>query len=149
MKHGFTLIELLSVLTIMAIVLSMATFSVIGWGRSTGMRAALETVERGLAMARQRAVTFREPTAFVTGMLDDGHAYFVITNAAGRVGDTNVLSGNIDVVPDALQPIRFTPRGTLDTDDRTLVLHERQRGAYGMTATILVYRVTGNTKVLQ
>ncbi len=146
MARAFTLIELLSVLAVMLIVLTMAVFAVIDWGRTTGMRASVVTVEHALTMARQRAVAQREPTVFVCSLPETVPGAFVITNATGLLGETNYLRRGIAFAPDSTATIRFSPRGGPGAD-AVLILQEINRGVHALSSTISVSGVTGQTTV--
>ncbi len=145
-RHGFTLIELLAVLAVMLVVLSMTVFSVIDWSRATGMRASLQTIERGLAMARQQAMAQRERTVFVCSPPDIVPGAFTITNALGLIGETNYLRQGIAFAEDGAEVVCFEPRGDV-RGEQCLILREANRGANAMTATVRVDAITGESAV--
>jgi prepilin-type N-terminal cleavage/methylation domain-containing protein len=144
---AFTLIELLAVLAVMLIVLSMVAIAVIDWGRESGMRASATTIERALTMARGRAVAHRESTVFVSSLPAVTPGAFVITNATGLLGDTNYLRQGIAFDENSAATIRFSPRGAPDGGEAVIVLREVYRGPEGLSCTIRVDGVTGQTRV--
>lgn len=76
-RSGITLIELLVVIAIMAIVASLSIPAFTGMGRGAAMRGAVAEITSTLALARQWAITKREPVTFDYGNDSTGAFYSV------------------------------------------------------------------------
>ena len=146
-RSAFTIIELLTVLTIMLIVLSIAALAAVDWARTTGMRAAVTSVEAGLIRARQHAVTQRQPTLFYTEAAGQSPSSFALATDEGLLGPIQALRRGIGFHRDSDTNATFTLRGSVEEGPRVFILTEPHRGARALTATVEVFGVTGHTEV--
>ena len=152
-RQGFTLLEILAVLTIMMIMMGMAMFAFVEWGRGGALRSATNNVKAGIARARTHTITFREPSWIVctntsTGIL---RGYYFVANAAdGLLGVTNFLPEGLAFTTDTDSPLTFKLDGSLEGGAATkyVEIYEPFRPAGGVINRIRVYPLTGRTIVL-
>ena len=129
-KSGFTLLELLTVMVIMFVLMGMATVGFRGAMRTTGMTGAALSVQAGLRMARQYAMTHQSRT-FVLFDQDGEKAWYYVcaqvgTAVAGgfsdRVNATRVLPWRDgDLVGNEVYNILDGSKMVVSTNKNTLI----------------------------
>ena len=88
-RSGVTLLELLVVIAVMVIVLTISMPAFTGMGRGAGMRGTVAEVKATLSLARQWAITKREPVTFKYGYdTSTTSDYYVVYIAKS---DTNTI----------------------------------------------------------
>lgn len=169
-ESGFTLIEILMVLAIMMLLMGMAMFAFVDFGREAKMRTATLNFRSAFNGARQNAITHRQRTYLVYGNVPGmgsppgsppQRGYYYLTNAVdGVMGTTNYLTDGVVFTnsPDYGTPL-FGPwsvgfkldgsaidvPSTADWsgDQRKIVLYESGRDANYIASTVQVFRLTG------
>ena len=86
-KSGFTLLELLTVMVIMFMLMGMATVGFRGAMRTTGMTGAALSVQSGLRMARQYAMTHQSRTFVLFDQDGEKAWYYVCAQVGTAVAD--------------------------------------------------------------
>lgn len=102
-RGGFTLIEILVVIAIMIIMMGIAMFGFVDWGRGQGIRTSVLNFRNTFSHARQHAITHRVRTQLHYGNMPPpgpppgpgtppwrGY-YYVSTEDDGILGTTNVF----------------------------------------------------------
>jgi len=175
-RRGFTLIEILAVLAIMMLMMTIAMFGFLDFGRGARLRAGLLEFRSILAHARQDAVTYRRRTTVYYGSIPPPGAppgtpanrgYYYVSNAVeGVVGVTNFFKEGLlltnDVASVRIQAFQFKLDGSCELDfDRSgsmsgewqnpnfwrdVLIYETGRGGNYLSATTRVYQLTGLVK---
>lgn len=161
-RQGFTLIEILMVLAIMMLMMGMAMFAFVDWGRGAKMRAAALNFRAAFNQARQHAITYRVRTHLIYGNTPPpGRGFYYLSNAAdGVMGTTNytadgVVFTNLDGVTSL--NLEFKLDGSCDSDcddipatldwvgnQRKIVIFEGSRvGGTYIASTMQVFQLTG------
>jgi len=148
-------------MTIMAIMMVVTVGAFLHFGRGAGMRGSVMNVSSALNGARQRAITYRIPTAMNYGNLisagETNKGYFAITiNTNGTdelIGGTNFLAEGIvfaRITGTNSLSIRFDIDGSGDwgATPRTITVVERDRpGSVTLSNNISIHPLTGRVKV--
>ena len=153
-RRGFTLLELLVVMAIMAMIMgaTIAGFFAIGQGAS--IRAAVNTLQSNLALARQRTVLHQIPLSIVfSNNVDNATWHYQMEEAesGARIGEVMHVPPGVNLVtPDAEDlgdgdSITFRPSGSSDPDVATIKLVEVSNPAQIWELT--VYGLTGLVRV--
>jgi len=123
--RGFTLIELLAVVAILALVFGIAVASLPGMTRGSAVRASTAELRATINLARQWAITHREPTyvVFADGEHYSGpdekvragerafRGYAVVGEESGFVSDWKFLKTGVYFLPNATNPTNPDPPG--------------------------------------
>jgi prepilin-type N-terminal cleavage/methylation domain-containing protein len=169
-RRGFTLIEILVVLAIMMIMMGMAMFAFVDWGRGARLRTAVMNFRTAFGHTRQHTVTYRTRTTLwygnaippgAPGGTPPNRGWYAISNATeGLMGTTNylpegvVFSNQTGITSWAL---KFRLDGSCDNDcdddtgtsdwsgnQRKIMLIEAGRGTNSLVHTVQVFRLTGS-----
>lgn len=148
---GFTLIELMAVLVITAIMLSISVVAFVQIGHAAGMKASVLSVQSGLNLARQNAITYRTRTTFsYTNLISDSEmpvGCFIVTTNKVVIGQTNRLDIGIVFTNPSNGALTFTLDGSCDGNDANIMLTERDKGANALSNAITVDSLTGRIKI--
>lgn len=138
-RRGFTLLELLVVMGIMAILMSIGTLSFISIRRGAELRGATMTIRTTLMLARQQAVTKRQPISVV---FDNGSNMISVVNQAnGQIIRTLYLTPGVEFT--GSQTVDFLPAGgATAAGKKTITIRERLGN---QPQTITVWTLTGAT----
>ncbi len=112
-NNAYTLLEMLMVMTIVAIIFTIAIGSYISWGRSTNIATASRNCTTTLDLARQWAVTHRTPA-----IID-----FHNSDSQGRYTISAITGDNRE--PILINPTNRLPQGVIFSDptpDRLIFL---------------------------
>ena len=91
-RSGVTLLELLVVIAVMAIVLTISMPAFTSMGRGAGMRGTVAEVKSTLSLARQWAITKREPVTFQYGYDTSATSdYYVVYVAAQQSSPYTII----------------------------------------------------------
>jgi prepilin-type N-terminal cleavage/methylation domain-containing protein len=169
-RKGFTLIEILVVLAIMMIMMGMAMFAFVDWGRGAKLRTAVTNFRTAFTHTRQHTVTHRRRTALLYGNAappgsppgtPPNRGWYAIANPVdGLMGVTNYLPEGIIITNEPgidSWALRFKLDGSCDSDcdddgssgddwtgnQRKILLIEGGRGTNALIYTVQVFRLTG------
>lgn len=154
-----TLIELVAVMSIMALIFSLAIGAYLSWGRVTALSSAETRLISSLGLARQWAISHREPTTLSATNLTDAGAYAIFADNRLVGGPSNVLAHSIRferLTPDAYPSVTFRPDGSCAGSDeewqntmtRVFILTEPRESdqATPLKRRIEVHRLTGHIR---
>ncbi len=78
-KKGFSLLELIAVMSVMFILMGMATMALRGVVRGAGISGGVSIARSVLTQARQQAIAFQRPTGVVFNDTGDSQAMTIVT----------------------------------------------------------------------
>lgn len=139
-RSGFTLVELLVVMGIMALLMGISTFGIIGMRRGAELRGGAMAVRTTLMLARQQAVTKRQNVR-----VDISSTNMMVSFTAGGVSTNRTISFSpgVTVSPSA-SPLIFVPSGGVGGGSGTATITISELPSIGSGSKVIkVWMLTG------